>query len=82
MAALEIFYGIITKKYLNDTKLIKRQLEYINVIKKNQIQIQIHERLQFLSTNKEKKKKKWLIKDKVRIENTEMRVMKNDNMKW
>lgn len=58
MAALEIFYGIITKKYLNDTKLIKRQLEYINVIKKKkQIQIQIHERLQFLSTNKEKKKK-------------------------
>lgn len=38
-------------------KLIKMQLEYINVIKKKKKQIQIHERLQFLSTNKEKKEK-------------------------
>ena len=38
--------------------------------------MQIHEILQFFCTNKENKKKKRLIKDKVQIENVDMRIIK------
>ena len=38
--------------------------------------MQIHKILQFFCTNKENKKKKKLIKDKVQIENANMRIIK------
>ena len=38
--------------------------------------MQIHEILQFFCTNKENKKKKRLIKDKVQIKNVDMRIIK------
>ena len=38
--------------------------------------MQIHEILQFFCTNKENKKKKRIIKDKVQIENVDMRIIK------
>ena len=44
--------------------------------KKKKKNMQIHEILQFFCTNKENKKKNRPIKDKVQIENVDMRIIK------
>ena len=49
-----------------------RKFEYINVTKKN---MQIHELLQFFVLEK-REKKKTNIRDKVEIENADMRIIK------
>ena len=59
---------------LNYTKFNKENLN-ISTSKKRK-KTQIHEILQFFCTNKENKKKKRLIKDKVQIKNVDMRIIK------
>ena len=54
--------------------MIKRQLEYINITKKKK-KMQIHEILQFFVLAKRKKKKR-IIRDKVEIENADMKIIK------
>ena len=44
--------------------------------KKKKKNTQIHEILQFFCTSKDRKKKKRLIRDKVEIENANMRIIK------
>ena len=65
---------LIIKKVKLYKILIKRELKYIDIAKKN-IYIYIYEVLQFPSTNKMKSKKEP-IRDKVRTENAEMRLIK------
>ena len=48
----------------------------MNISTSQKKKMQIHEILQFFCTNKENKKKKRLIKDKVQIENVDMRIIK------
>ena len=45
-------------------------------ISTSQKKMQLHEILQFFCTNKENKKKKRLIKDKIKIKNADIRIIK------
>ena len=73
MVVLWIVSMLIIKKVKLYKILIKRELKYIDIAK--YIYIYIYEVLQFPSTNKMKRKKEP-IRDKVRIENAEMRLIK------
>ena len=48
----------------------------MNISTSQKKKMQLHEILQFLCTNKENKKKKRLIKDKIKIKNADMRIIK------
>ena len=70
---LGIFLGWSLRN-LNYTKFNK-EITWIYQHHKKKKNTQIHEILQFFCTNKEKKKNK-LIRDKVEIENADMRIIK------
>ena len=75
MVVLWIVSMLIIKKVKLYKILIKRELKYIDIAIHIYIYIYICEVLQFPSTNKMKRKKEP-IRDKVRIENAEMRLIK------
>ena len=85
MVVLWIVSMLIIKKVKLYKILIKRELKYIDIAKrkkkKKYIYIYIYEVLQFPSTNKMKSKKETM-RDKVRTENAEMRLIKWESLKW
>ena len=81
MVVLWIVSMLIIKKVKLYKILIKRELKYIDIAKNIYIYIYIYEVLQFPSTNKMKSKKEP-IRDKVRTENAEMRLIKWESLKW